>query len=44
MLDCLRYCQAIRGDEPDKITLETTQRKTEKGEEEFTLIEITPTA
>jgi hypothetical protein len=41
LIDCLRYCHAIRGDEPDKITLETTQRKTAKGEEEHTLITIT---
>ena len=40
ILDCLRYCGAIRGDEPDKITLETTQRKAAKGEEEHTLVEI----
>ena len=40
LLDCLRYCGAIRGDEPDKITLETTQRKARKGEEEHTLVEI----
>lgn len=40
LLDCLRYCRLIRGDEPDKITLETTQRKPEKGEQEYTLIEI----
>ena len=39
-LDALRYCGAIHGDEPDKITLETSQRKAEKGEEEHTLIEI----
>ena len=41
MLDCLRYCGAVPGDEPDKITLETTQRKTAAGEEEHTLIEVT---
>ena len=40
-LDCLRYIGVIRGDEPDKITLETTQRKAEKGEEERTEITIT---
>lgn len=39
-IDCLRYCRVIRGDEPDKITLETTQRKCEKGEEEHTEILI----
>jgi hypothetical protein len=39
-LDCLRYCKAIRGDEPEKITLETTQRKAGKEEAEHTQIEI----
>lgn len=39
-LDALRYVKVLRGDEPDKITLETTQRKAEKGEEEHTLIEV----
>jgi len=40
-LDCLRYIGVIRGDEPDKITLETTQRRANKGEEERTEITIT---
>lgn len=40
VLDCLRNCGAIAGDEPDKISLETTQRKAEKGEEERTIIEV----
>jgi len=40
-LDCLRYIGVIRGDEPDKITLETTQRKAAKGEAEHTQITIT---
>jgi hypothetical protein len=40
ILDCLRYVGAIPGDQPDQITLETTQRKCEKGEEEHTLIQI----
>lgn len=40
-LDCLRYVGVIRGDEPDKITLETTQRKCAKDEEEHTEIVIT---
>ena len=40
-LDCLRYIGVICGDEPDKITLETSQRKAEKGEEERTEIVIT---
>ena len=39
-LDCLRYLGVIQGDEPDKITLETTQPKAAKGEEEHTLIEV----
>lgn len=41
IVDCLRFCGALRGDEPDKITLETSQRKAEKGEQEHTLITIT---
>ena len=40
LLDCLRNCGAIAGDEPDKITLETTQRKAAKGEAEHTIIEV----
>lgn len=40
LLDCLRYCGAIAGDEPEKIILETGQRKAEKGEDEHTLIQI----
>ncbi|MDB6117400.1 MAG: hypothetical protein JWO08_1181 [Verrucomicrobiaceae bacterium] len=40
LLDCLRFAQVIPGDEPEKITLETTQRKARKGEEEHTLIEV----
>lgn len=39
-IDALRYCGIIRGDEPDKITIETAQRKVVKGEEEHTLVEI----
>ena len=39
-IDALRYCRIIRGDEPDKITLEVSQRKAAKGEEEHTLIEV----
>jgi hypothetical protein len=44
-LDCLRTIKGIRGDEPDKITLETTQRRAQKGEEEkteITVYEINP--
>jgi len=40
MLDCLRYCGAISGDEPEKITLEVGQRKCAKGEAECTVVEI----
>lgn len=40
LLDCLRNCGAIIGDEPDKITLETGQRKCAKDEAEHTVIEI----
>jgi hypothetical protein len=40
MLDALRYIGAIRGDEPDKITLETTQRKAARSEEEHTEVNI----
>lgn len=40
MLDCLRYCRIINGDEPEKISLEVTQRKCAKGESEHTVIEI----
>ena len=39
-LDCLRYAGIIRGDEPDKISLEVSQRKTNKGEREQTIIEV----
>jgi hypothetical protein len=40
LLDCLRYCGAICDDTPEEITLETTQRKAAKGEEEHTLIQL----
>ena len=40
LLDCLRYCGAIPGDEPEKITLETTQRKAARGEAEHTEITV----
>lgn len=40
LLDSLRYCRVIRDDTPAAITLETTQRKTGKGEAEHTVIEI----
>jgi hypothetical protein len=41
LIDCLRYSQIIRGDEPDKITLQVEQRKCAKGEEESTQVWIT---
>ena len=40
VLDCLRFANIIRGDEPDKITLETTQRKAAKNEDEHTEVTI----
>jgi len=39
-LDALRFAGILRGDEPDKITLETTQRKAAKDEAEMTIIEL----
>jgi hypothetical protein len=41
LIDCLRYSSIIRGDEPDKITLQVEQRKCAKGEAEATQIFIT---
>ena len=41
LLDCCRRIGLVAGDEHDKVTIETAQRKAEKGEEEHTLIEIT---
>lgn len=40
LLDAVRYIGLIDGDEPDKITLETSQRKAAKGEEEKTELTI----
>ncbi len=40
LLDSLRYTNAIQGDEPEKIELQVTQRKCRKGEEEFTVIQV----
>lgn len=40
MLDCLRFVRIIQGDEPDKIELQTTQRKCAKGEAEHTEISV----
>lgn len=41
LLDCCRRIGLVAGDEHDKITLETTQRRANKGEEEHTEITIT---
>ena len=41
LIDCLRYSKIIRGDEPDKITLQVEQRKCAKGEAEATEIWLT---
>lgn len=41
LLDCCRRIGIVAGDEHDKVTIETAQRKAEKGEEEHTIIEIT---
>ena len=41
LIDCLRYSSIIRGDEPDKITLQVEQRKCGKGEAEATEIWLT---
>lgn len=40
LLDCLRYCGAIAGDEPEKITLEVRQEKVKLLSDERTEIEI----
>lgn len=40
IIDNLRNCGAIEGDEPEKITVEVSQRKVRKGEEEFTVIQV----
>jgi len=40
-LDALRYAGIIRGDEPDKITIEVCQRKAQKGEAEHTVVTMT---
>jgi len=41
LLDCLATAGIIQGDKEGEITLEVIQRKTEKGEAEFTEIEVT---
>ena len=40
LLDCLRYCGAIEGDEPEKIRLEVTQQKVKLKSNERTEIVI----
>ena len=40
LLDSLRYASIISGDEPEKITLEVTQRKCRKDESEHTIVEV----
>lgn len=40
LIDGLRYAGLISNDDPGKITLETSQRKTERGEKEHTLVLI----
>lgn len=40
LLDCLRYCGAIDGDEPEKITLEVKQEKCAKNQQPHTIIQI----
>lgn len=39
-VDCLRYAGIIPDDSPDKVRIETSQRKTAKGEAEHTVIEV----
>ena len=41
-LDALRYAGVILGDEPEKITLEVSQRKARKGDAEHTFLLIKP--
>ena len=40
LLDCLRYCGAIEGDEPEKISLEVCQEKVGMKSDECTVITI----
>lgn len=42
LLDGLAIARIIRGDKEGQITLEVKQEKTRKGEQEQTIIEITP--
>jgi hypothetical protein len=39
-IDCLRYAGIIPDDSPDKVRIETRQRKAVKGEAECTVIEV----
>lgn len=39
-LDCLRYAGIIPADTPEQISLETTQRRKAKGEDEKVIIEV----
>ena len=41
-VDCCRYAGLLPGDSPAQVSIETTQRKATKGEEEHTVITITP--
>jgi Holliday junction resolvase RusA-like endonuclease len=41
-IDCLRYAGLIPDDSPDKVRIQTTQRKAAKDEEERVIIEILP--
>jgi hypothetical protein len=41
-IDCLRYAGLIPDDSPDKVRIETTQRKAGKDEDERVIIEILP--
>lgn len=41
-IDCLRYAGLIPDDSPDKVRIQTTQRKALKEEEERVIIEILP--
>lgn len=38
--DCLRYAGVLPTDAPDKTHIQTTQRKTKKGEEEHTIVDF----
>ena len=40
LLDCLRYARLLKDDTAQDISLETAQRKCQKGEEEHTILEV----